>query len=627
MVGASSAPYPPGMSRPKKRRGGRVTPKQTRPRNWDDPGPSSHRGGPAPDELPLLAEIREALSAGHPLGLLALGSTFAELATDAERPRSMLSDEPGSERPQVTWEMIVDMLSATALPETTALLHALVLFAPPPWDSHLRVELEQRRLHQLPGWVRTLDEVEVTQVWEQVDVLGDGENVLLGLRWSTGDELTVVLYIDHNIGGLIKDFISGLGDAEEILTMFEAEAEAGSSQRRIDPADARARIESAVQRWSMTWPPVLSDEWPVARPLVQWVASKLPEGGVMPTLDELSDEDRDRLIDSFLGSPDGDAHRDDPDVQTLLGATLWFGADHGVCDPLKWSPVRVELLLTDFIPRKLLVDAETLAKLPELLVDFLPWALRALGDRDGIDRQVIDERIDDALEALDHWAPQYLMLVDADPDEWDGDVFGDGSAYEMARAILAEAGDDFDPEARERLESFVALGPDPSERDYLLYELGGEEAAAAVHDDPWPLEPVDLARVPDDVQEKVTEIDEQLVAVCTRLSLEPEHITIARRLLVRVAERDPQALRRRGAIGGWVAGLIVVVGDMNRLIGQRHGQVTKKAIAEAAGVKSVGDKDITIGRAAQLMSAYHHVDLLDSRARQHLLELLAGYED
>ncbi len=66
---------------------------------------------------------------------------------------------------------------------------------------------------------------------------------------------------------------------------------------------------------------------------------------------------------------------------------------------------------------------------------------------------------------------------------------------------------------------------------------------------------------------------------------------------------------------------------MNRLIGQRHGQVTKKAIAEAAGVKSVGDKDITIGRAAQLMSAYHHVDLLDSRARQHLLELLAGYED
>ena len=160
-----------------------------------------------------------------------------------------------------------------------------------------------------------------------------------------------------------------------------------------------------------------------------------------------------------------------------------------------------------------------------------------------------------------------------------------------------------------------------------IYRRAAENTLAAVHDDPWPLEPVDLARVPDDVQEKVAEIDEQLVAVCTRLSLEPEHITIARRLLVRVAERDPQALRRRGAIGGWVAGLIVVVGDMNRLIGQRHGQVTKKAIAEAAGVKSVGDKDITIGRAAQLMSAYHHVDLLDSRARQHLLELLAGYED
>src|SRR5690606_11112026 len=136
---------------------------------------------------------------------------------------------------------------------------------PPPWDSHLRVELEQRRLHQLPGWVRTLDEVEVTQVWEQVDVLGDGENILLGLRWSTGDELTVVLYIDHNIGGLIKDFISGLGDAEEILTMFEAEAEAGSSPPRIDPAQARARPESARPLGPMTWPPALICSWPCAR--------------------------------------------------------------------------------------------------------------------------------------------------------------------------------------------------------------------------------------------------------------------------------------------------------------------------------------------------------------------------
>ena len=620
------------MSRPKRRKGGRVTPKRTRPRNWDDQGPGLHAVRlPERDEPPIVGEVREALDFGHPLALLSLGSSFAELAADSDRRMSMLSEEPGERSVEVSWQMLVEMFSGVDMPETTALLHALAPLAPEPWAAQLRLQLELRRHHRLPDWVRGLEDVEVTEVWEQGDVMRDGENVLLGVRWSTGQELTAVTYIDHNMGTVVKDFFTALGPPSEIVEIFEREAPQGGFQRRMDPAEGRARIDSATERWSRTWPPLVSEEWPIARPLLLWLASFLPEGAALPEWEELSEKEQDRLIDAFLSSPDGAAVRDDPDARHLIETFLWFGAGYGVADPFRWSPVRVELLLMDFIPRKLHGPTAVLAKAPDVLERFIPWALIQLGHRDDVHFSVIDARTEEALEALYHWAPLYLERVGADPSAWDEDDnpfdLGGKTPYEMAQSILAAMGDQLDPSAREHLEGFIALGPDPSERDYLLYELGGEEAAARVHDEPWPLEAIDRAVVPDDLFDRVEEIDRGLVAACEGLGFDDEHLTIARRVLTRVVERDPKALRRRGATGGWVAGLLVVVGDLNGLIGQRDFQVTKKAIAAAVGVKSIGSKDGTIGRAADLTTKYHHVDLLDVRNRRELLRLLADPDD
>ena len=572
------------------------------------------------------------MEVGHPLALLSMASSFAELAADSERARSMLSDEPGERPPPVTWETICDLFLEVDFPEITALLHALAPFAPEPWVSQIRLQLELRRLQPLPSWVRSLEKVQVTEAWEQGDVLGDGENLLLGARWSTGDELTAVTYVDHNVGGLVKDFFTGLGPPGEIVDVFEDQAPRGAFQHRLDLADARARIDDAVERWATTWPPFVSEEWPIARPLLLWLASHMPEGGQSPRRVEMSEDDRDRLIDAFLTSADGAEVRDEPVARLLTEAIVQFGAEQGVRDPLRWSGVRIEVLLLDFLPRTALFSDDASAMVPTVLEGFVPWALVQLGIRDGIDMGVIDERVVEALDALDYWAPRYLELMGADPDgDWDGGGWDedepldlDGkSAYEMATALLATAGDEMDDETRAHLAAFIALGPDPSDRDYLLFELGGEEAAAQVHGEPWPLEQLDRSAVPEDLLHTVDEIDALLAVACAQLQFDEEHLTIARRLLTRLAQHDPKALRRPAATGGWVAGLIVAVGDLNGLIGQSRGRVTKKAIAAAAGVKSVGSKDMTVGRGARLSTKYHHVDLLDSRNRTELLELLA----
>lgn len=597
------------MSRPKKGRGPRVTPKRT-------------RNGGGDDVSPIVGEIREVLEIDHPLGVLTMASSFAELAADWERPRSILAARPDGDAPPLTWDLLIEMFSDVDAPEMTALLHALVLFAPPEWEPDLRGELRRRRHHQMPRFVRSLADVEVVSIWEQGHVLGDGENLVFGLRWRTGAELTVVVYVDHNLGTVVKDVFTGPGLPDEVVALFEEQSYAGTFQSEIDPAQARARIEAAIERWSMTWPPIVSDEWPLARPLLSWIVGQLPDDATLPEPEQYSEGDRDALIDAFLSSPAGIEIGDDPDVRSLLDPVVWFGADYGSRNPLRWSAVRIEMLLTDWYPRKVLAQSDYLAKLPAVLEAFVPFALLELGGREGLDPQLTDELIGEALDAIDRWVPEYLELIGADGGaDDDGDDDGPSNTYELAKALLAEVGDQLDPEGRAQLEAFVALGPDASERDLLVLSLGGEEAAAQIHSDPWPLEHIDLSTLPGDLRERVAEIDAVLTSACAE-RLDDEILAIGRRVLVGVVDNDPVALRGRGASAGWAAAILAVICDRNDRLGQGPGRLLKKDIAAACGVRTVGNRQWSVLRSAGRDDHSFDPELLDSAQRRRLLEKL-----
>jgi hypothetical protein len=50
---------------------------------------------------------------------------------------------------------------------------------------------------------------------------------------------------------------------------------------------------------------------------------------------------------------------------------------------MRWSPVKVEILLDDWIPRKIVAPAEYLAKAPDLLQAFIHFAHEEVGLRWG----------------------------------------------------------------------------------------------------------------------------------------------------------------------------------------------------------------------------------------------------
>ena len=50
-----------------------------------------------------------------------------------------------------------------------------------------------------------------------------------------------------------------------------------------------------------------------------------------------------------------------------------FACDYGAGDPLRWSPVSVEVFLADWFPRKVIADQEYRDRVPEAMMLFIRY--------------------------------------------------------------------------------------------------------------------------------------------------------------------------------------------------------------------------------------------------------------
>ncbi|MGH8908553.1 MAG: hypothetical protein ACRD0K_19160 [Egibacteraceae bacterium] len=139
--------------------------------------------------------------------------------------------------------------------ETSALLTVLAELA---GDDVARARARARREvagrgHALPVWLDGLHTARADRAVELVHVLGDGDNVMVGVRLPGGHELSVVVAIDHNMGSLVSDASAVPEPLSELIArMAAASPDPDITCRDIDPADARARISEAVKFGAIT---------------------------------------------------------------------------------------------------------------------------------------------------------------------------------------------------------------------------------------------------------------------------------------------------------------------------------------------------------------------------------------
>lgn len=475
------------------------------------PAPRHRHTLPPP---PFVTEVAEMLVEASPLPLLEFASGLIEATT----PTSQERYRPGPQ--QFDSSELMRSFVGSGYPELVALARAGAVLM---YDEELLTRLRQRPQsdNNEPPWLSSMGEIQVEGAQAHRHVLGDGESILISWRWSTGGAATAIVYIDHNMGTLVKDAFVVDQDLATIQAAYEEHREPGMTQVDIALADARAKIVEALELFDQTIGMDETETWPLARPLIRWLVEHLPPGGDGFTTAEWSESDRNALMHDFRSSTEGELRGLTADqVHDLLDPLLWFACDYGPGDPLRWSPVRVEIVLADWFPRKVIgLPPELLKRVPDVLAGFVTYAHRRA--------RIPADLTAATIAAIEYWRPDF--------DEATTGHGADDAAFHL---------DEYDMEGITR------------QLEAALIELvGGADRLAALDDKPLDDEPFPSAAFPDQHRDLTTATLDHLDRWATDL-FDAEVRTIARAVLAAVLVTDKATFKRTTDTAGLAAAVL-----------------------------------------------------------------------
>ena len=550
--------YSGTMAKARRHKGGRVTPKGTRPAPRTAGG---IRGiGEREPEADLMRDARRALTEPGPLPLLALASSL--LAVVDPRQVSPWERVRQGERDGLSRQQLIQSFLEIDRPETSALLAAIETMGSEELErTRIRRELDTRS-ERLPSWLYNLEDAEPYRAVEMTHVLGDGDDVIVGVRMPGGDELSILVYIDHNMGTLVKDAFVIAEPIDDLVTkMREVSDDPDTLWSEIALADARVRITEGIDLGAITFPPFESDTWPACRPLVEWITRLLPAGGTGYVRPEWDDAALADLREQFLASTFANSVRD-RDTPDLVDALLWFATGYGPGDPLRWSPVAVEILLDDWIPRKIIATAAYLTKAPDVLRAFVAFCFHERGIR----RPLLDE----TLAAIDRYEPDYQRSIRSPRPQGPEALLVSISAFESDEPWNT----DDDPP----LEYWEIM------LEALSEAVGGADALARLTDEPLPDEPFNWYGVAEDIRPRVEEILAIADSFCEEV-LDLEYRTACRRVFRRAVEGDENVFRRKSRSDYGAAALCWIVGKANELFVPSAGGMLVKDLMTHFGIQ------------------------------------------
>lgn len=309
-----------------------------------------------------------------------------------------------------------------------------------------RAGAEADRLHAAgipwPPWTSAIMDPELVRAAALSDrVFGDGTTIFVEARHDDDDEPHVVgVYIDANLGGMAKDILLAVSIGEIADTV--AAGRPGSEGLVLEPMDlgeAGARIRAAMDLTDMTIEAPVGEEYAALRSLALLRADEVPGGGSALDLEPPvpTAEEREALLADFHAAPEGAAFEAGGDHLAAVGSAINFASDYAGGDPLRWSPVSVEIFMADWLPRKLLAGRAMFEAVPAALDAFVRYAAR-IRDRP-------DAAVTTTVEAIASHTAEML--------ERSADAGSAGPAKQFASAVQAAGIDLQDAQA---VESFIA---------------------------------------------------------------------------------------------------------------------------------------------------------------------------
>lgn len=415
------------MAKHQHRRGGRVTPKGT-------------RGGLrlSQQERLDLEDIFERFLSGA--GEIATATTALEVEAWASTVWSGFQRQQlvGADAVKVIGGGLIAYAGRNGSPAALIVLRALAVVAPEPYGTKAARAADGLVAAGVaePTWAALPGNQQPTKAVVQFDPADDdGITVMVGFDGPGGPD-TVGVYIDFNLGRMAKDVFIAPERVEKVRDLLVTEAVAeGTEFREVALSEAAAWWTEAFATTDITLDPPVDDDIYRLRPLIDARLALLPSGGRVPESEELSEADRDDVLDDFVASPEAGVLVDggaDPElIGELAFHILNFSLDYVYGESLRFSPVMVEIFCTSWAPRKALLDDDELDLLPDVLRSWIGF----VGRRRGIP----DSAMNGALDAVDRYEPT-LRAEATDESNW-------GPAKLLARSLQAEGVDISDAKA------------------------------------------------------------------------------------------------------------------------------------------------------------------------------------
>lgn len=267
-----------------------------------------------------------------------------------------------------------------------------------------------------PPWLDQLGRAEFLGCLRSWDITGDGVSVILRYAYDDQPQHVLSVLIDRNLGGIVKDAWA-TQNGDEVLARYREECAKSDEMmlEEIAPETARALLLDAfaVTDRALRHDPPVSDEARSHRALT------LARAGTLPAADTRSDlypEDQ-RFLgkgwaaerDRFLATPQVTALKRPRIVAGCVEAILDHGETYDDGRLLRVSPVKVEVLLSDWLPGW--------ADLSKSQVDVMPDVLdlwcRHAASSTGLSPALLDE----CLNSLRRFTPTFKDQLREPPPE------------------------------------------------------------------------------------------------------------------------------------------------------------------------------------------------------------------
>lgn len=555
------------MAKRNRRSGGRVTPKRTRPRHWDDDAGASR--AVAPPAPPRLLEILIGLSE-----LVAI---------------DYLEDDSVGVPDFAGWHdnVLDDMATGSMAPEMAELIAELFQS-----DAMLRnLEFDS----QPPGWVRpaeVLRQAQVVRCMQAQDFAHETRMIFVGFQLPNGEEMGVVVMLEDLGGGYLRDSYAFEGGIDDVVATARTQPELQVAE--VDEQQAKLDMLGVIERAQRTIPQPDSDTWiphflVVTRLVAAMAGPDVDDRDWEPVLDETG---MNALADDFLLSSERKKLRQsDSQIHDAVGTILWLKLGYGTNDPYRYGPKFVLDFLTDLLTRKVAAPDSELLAIVDVLPRLVTWSHRLIAAPTELSSEV--------LMLIEDVAPETRAFIS------DSDFPGGASSF-GGEELLA------------------LLDPSIDSETWWLHKLvGGREEYESLDAQPLPqLGLLDLSEVPESAHMAAIEIVGLVDKATAELFSDDEEIGIAaHRFALHLAEICPHVITK-GKRETAAAAIVAIIASANR-----RWNVPKKSIGDAVGTSSsFTDRARTFANQAGFEYSAHWITaigdprFLTSHMRQRILD-------